>query len=92
MFLWVRQKNGEYKLMPETLNKWIVRKHGKPRPPFPIHFVRLIEWRKGGDGVLLACASGEERSNSQWHRVEIDLVHGKFSPYSLLSNDWKFII
>ena len=90
MFLWVRH-GSEYKLLPETVNHWIVRRHGKPRGRNEITFVRLLEWRSGGNVVALACNFDDDR-RGPWQHVEIDLVRGRFSPYKTLPEGWKSIL
>ena len=91
MFLWVRQKDGSYKRLPETVNQWILRRHGKPKGRRDMNFVRLLEWRSGGNVVVLACNFDGDRKGP-WQRIEIDLVRGKFSPYTNLPDGWKSIM
>jgi hypothetical protein len=88
MYMWVRQKNGTYKLHRETVNAWVARRTS--RTP-ELNFVRLLEWKKGGNTVVLACDFTRDRK-SPWHRVEIDLVQGKFSRYTKLGEEWKSLI
>jgi hypothetical protein len=94
MFLWVRQKNGTYTRHRETVGEWIVRRNRTPLPASraqSINFIRLLEWKNSGNTVVLACDFTGDRK-SPWHRVEIDLVRGKFSRYTPLLDDWKAII
>ena len=91
MFLWVRQRDGSYKLHDESVGKWIVRRNSTPPRMREINFLRVLEWRNGGNGVVLACDfTGDRRS--PWHRLEIDLVRGKFGKYTTLPQNWKSII
>jgi hypothetical protein len=91
LFLWVRQKDGSYKRLGETVNHWIVRRHGLPKKRQALNFLRLLEWRAGGNIVVLACNFDGDRK-APWQRIEIDLVRGKFSPYTSLPENWNSII
>ena len=78
MFLWVRQKDKSYKLLPETVNQWIVRRTKASHRGGPITFVRLVRWFDNGNGVALAYTTGGR--GNPWYSREIDLVRGKFAP------------
>ena len=79
MFLWVRQKDKSYKLLPETVNTWIVRRRGAQHKGGAINFIHLVRWLDGGNGVALAGTYRTGKHN-YWHLQEIDLVRGKFPP------------
>ena len=84
MFLWVRQKDKSYKLLPETVNQWIVRRTKSTHKGKEITFVRLVRWLNGGNGVALSSLYFDGRKNL-WHMREIDLVRGKFGPERAIS-------
>ena len=92
MFLWVRQKNKSYKLLPETVNHWIVRRTKNSHRGGDITFVRLVRWLNDGNGVALASLYDDGRRNL-WHVREIDLVRGRFGPERVVSeNKLDFLI
>ncbi|MGC4045607.1 MAG: hypothetical protein QM758_17590 [Armatimonas sp.] len=79
MFLWVRQRDRTYKLLPETVNHWVVRRQGKRHQGGEIMFVSVSRWTAGGNGVVLATLY-ENGKHNLWHIQEIDLVRGRFAP------------
>lgn len=91
LFLWVRQKDGAYKLLPESVAQWIKRRRGYPKGREELNFIRLIEWRAGGNGVILACQFDFDK-RAPWQRLEIDLVRGKFGAFTPLPANWKSLI
>lgn len=90
LFLWVRQKNGSYKRLPETMNDWIVRRGKATRGP--IDLVGVVKWLDNGSGVTFG-ALYRDRGHNYWHTQEVDLVHGKFAPPRIVSQSkLKFLI